>query len=188
MIRTALRAGLGALAMAVSLALVAPSAQAAPPPPSPPSSSRSVSNGHYVTLSKGETEAIKLARKATLKAESGRKIDWKKAKKVFGSHTSLREGSGAGCWSRRGDWEQFRNITKTDKKKIIAWANNHPGPNPQMRAMRPKACTGVTKTTSSPAWLTIQWYNSCDTNNVKALLDVCMPVRWPDCRHRARRV
>lgn len=171
-----LRVGIWTLAIVVSVALVSASAQATPPPKHPTPNSSTVDNGHTVTLTKGQTEAVTLARKATLKGESGSRLDWKKVKKVFGKHTSLRDGYGAGVWSRRKDWKQFKNISKDDKKKIITWAKTRPGPNPTLRAMKPRPCTGETKLTRAPAWVSIMWYNSCDTNNIKALLDVCMPV------------
>lgn len=166
-------------------ALVAPAASAAPPP-TPPAGQQQAAKVKYktvkVSFSKIELTGLRLATKALKSDTSGSKLDWRKTKKTFGAHTSLRSGFGAGWWSRRRDWGQFTHMSRADKVYIVKWAKTHAGPNPtlisplrQQRA--PIPCTGVTKfTPHNPDYLSEQWYNSCDTDTVKADMDVCMPT------------
>lgn len=154
-----------------------------PAPSAPPSTTQTGKTEGFPTyrvkISTDEYDSLKYVRTAAQKnVDSHGKLNWARTKQTFGKHSSLRDSFGAGWWVRTSSWHQFTHISKSDKEKIVSWGKSHDvGPNPKVRMMRPKPCTGVSFLAGAAnGWAGVDWMNSCDTNTLKLYMDVCIPV------------
>lgn len=176
MIRSTLRAGLGALVVAVSVALMSTSAQASPTPsptPAPTVEARATSGSTHLDFTTSGTTGEKMLRAAQVMKNSGnrkdRHMDWGDAKKYFGDHTTWRDDFAAGYIGGGGYLDNAAQSTKDRLKQ--RWADLSSARLPAGGTN----CQGSSKDVpySSSSGRSEAWYNSCDTNT--------LIYRWGKC-------
>ena len=190
-------------ALAVSLAASTP-AQAAPAAPAPPSSSTIDTASaakpkpvkHTVKINDARHNDFLLAQKVMKTAEDSKgRVNWAKAKKIFGKHRTLRDGYGAGVLmfsrnlnSNKVNWSRFTHISKGDKTRIVIYlirVGLYPPTSTKSSAasrgsavLAPIKCKGRTHydRDGDKNWSYIMYLDSCDTIRLIGVVGLCMPA------------
>jgi hypothetical protein len=161
-----------AVTLGIALAGLPVPAQAAPPDPAPIAAliNAPVKYKHTPSVSKSQMVGLKIAR-SVANSTKGRTLDYKFARKKFGSHYIYRRQF-AGSWVAAGG--SIKNISAAERKKVYKYRIRA---RVSSAAISAKAgnCTGDTAFFSfGSGSSSYHFFDSCATNNLKANLTFCM--------------
>ncbi len=126
------------------------------------------------SVSASQYAALKIARDVINKDTKGRTLDYKKARKRFGKHSTYRRELAA-AWLTSGG--RIKNISKAESTKVRKYR-----PTSNKTAAKGLASTGTgTNCTGDTTYFTFgpgapnyYFYDSCDTEDIKTGLTLCM--------------
>lgn len=153
-------------ALGVALSLVTPATAT----PVTGKSTSPVSYAHRASVSKAQMKGLRIARTVVLKDTKGKVLDYKKAKKHWGKHTTYRRQF-AGAWIAAGG--KVTHISKKERKKVNRWVLRAPVPAANGMHAQARHCTGRTAYYWVP-WTNYYYYDSCRTNDFQRNAAFCM--------------